>query len=91
MGAKPGDTGTLFQLAEHLPECGISDRLQIGHEENPVSRSTPRTAREIPKQEFAGIHPKRNHPLLVAFAVHDDIAFWQMGMFYGESNNLMKP
>ena len=76
MGAKPGHTGTLFQLAEHLAEGGIRDRLEVGHEENPVSRSTPRTAREIPKQEFASIHPERNHPLLVAFAVHDDITLW---------------
>ncbi len=91
MGADPGDAGLLLEFAEHLPEGAVRDRLQIRQEEHPVSTGTAGTAGKIPGKHLAGMQAKRDKPLFVALAVHDNISLGDMDMIQGEGSHLMKP
>ena len=90
MGAKPLNTSTLLQPAEHLPNGSVGDGPEIGHKEKTVRGSTAGTAGHIPEKDFADGEAERNNPLLVTLAVHNEIPFRDMNMVKSKGNNFMK-
>lgn len=78
MRPNPGNAHPLFQLAEHLLNSAVRNRLQIAGQKHPACRSATGPAIHIPQQCLSGVQAQRNDALLIPLPINNGVPFCQM-------------